>query len=308
MKTLLLFTGLLFFCFTASAQKQEVTYQYYDNYNDSLKVFQFGYKTIISKIFSKEGKLLQETQRGGDNEAKYSEINYEYDTKGRMIIKEWSGVGFISRNNAVNFKNKNEWTYNEIDSVLTDSFSKYSFSLRKYNIEFARKNDYNSQNLLISTDYSGARNFGSNDFVQINNGKRIYTYDNKKQLIREEFFYPTSNDYSIYEYAYNQNGKRTQAVFSFYISFTNRLAKGYKKNFEYDVQGNLEAIIDYERDESVSPLFTPTTKQSFIYDNSKREISNSILQYLPQFNDFREFEKTTSAYDSERLLLKKKPT
>ena len=297
---------MLFISLCILAQQEEITYLYFDNYNDSLKSFQFQNKFITSKLRSKDGKLLQETERRGDNEAKYQEINYEYDTKSRLISKEWNTVGFVSRENAVNFKIKYEWTYNEVDSIVTYSFNRYSFSQNKYNKEFENRHEYNNQNLLIAVTYSGARNTALNDYEQIDYAKNVYYYGSKKQLIREEYFDLYYSKKSVREYTYNQSEKRTQMIFSSYNSGTNTLTEINRKNFEYDSQGNLIAALSSYIDLTLSPTLIPLTKETYKYDNFKREISTSTFQYQRQRNSFQEIDKTTSTYNEEGLLSKKR--
>ncbi len=302
MKTFLLVTAILFCCFKVLGQKQEVTYLYYDSYIDSLKNFKLQNKFITSKLFSKDGKILQEIERKSTSEAKYREINYEYDPKGRITSKEWKSAVYISRTIAFNSRIKYEWTYNENDSILTYSFSKYSFSLQKFMIEYVHSNEYNNQNQLIRTTYSGAKDFASDNFEQVDYAQHLYFYDTKKQMTRSEYLDFSNNNKSIYEYLYDQDGKQIQSTYAYFRSDINTLTVDNQKSFTYDADGNLITILNSYLNLSVSPALIPYSKQTFIYDSQKREISTSIFQYLPQRNIFQAYDKTTSTYNDKGML------
>jgi hypothetical protein len=306
MKTILIIVGLLFHYVSASAQKQELTYINYDRYNDSLETWKFQTKSISSKSYAYDGKLLKESQGNGINGAKGQESNCEYDSKGRKIKKERKFIGYGGDKTEFNFKVSEEWTYNNSDSISDYSFSRYDFSLNRYTQEFGARYEYNSQNLRSTAIYSSSKNPQMDEFEQIDYAKVQYSYNDKKQLIREEYLDLYTQNQSKTEYVYNQNGYKTQEIYSYYVSNLNLLTESGKKKYEYDAQGNITSILISGRDINISSLFVPSTKQTFAYDKDKREVLNIVFYFQPQLNLFKEVESTKSDHNENGLLVMKK--
>jgi Secretion system C-terminal sorting domain len=304
----IIFTLLLLvvsFC-DVLAQRQEVTYQYND-YLDTLNVWQNQKNPFKnSRSFDTKGLLVKDIF-GSSNygvPTKYSEVLYNYNTKGQKIKRELYSRNIESP--SVNWfinKETEEWTFNEFDSVATYNFSRFDYDRNINVLQGKDRFEYDTQKRLSSFVYS---QIGEVNKEQVDIYRVKYQYDSKNRIIEMNFESTSSNYKYKNEYVYDANGNKIQQSTTYFISSKNIWLKTDRIDNEFDAKNNLIATTSFYIDNNISQdSLIKNIRQEFQYDDKNREVFKRSLLYKQKYKPFLVTDKTKTEYNKDGFLAKK---
>jgi len=252
-------------------------YQVYDNHGRPLNVFVPGDGRSESSTFDSQGRLLTTSSPEGN-------IRYGYDVLGRMILKQWSGSGYVVQPGA-EYENEAEYRYDSLGRLASVKQVRRSGMLLQSPEE--TKYRYGASGNLRQTEY---QNGVFHDFV----------YDSLGRLDLLEHWHDANDNgrrdsgelRAQFDYTVRSDGKRTGSTekiwsesgslvsdqtFSWDYDSVDRLIKeeatgiaggDYELDWVYDLVGNRLSQSKALKDASGAVVATEST--TYTYDANDR--------------------------------------
>jgi hypothetical protein len=183
-----------------------------------------------------------------------------------------------------------------LSKVMVENQSKYEYIYNDSNMVSQEKstfdfkaNHYNTDGLLVRTDYFGDDNIFSSDaqvsataansttLVTLESGKKtgtiMYEYNNNSQLIKTAYSQPSSQNSEISEFTYNDNNRISRQTM-----YYDNTASGYI-NYTYDGKGNLTSEMLYNLLSDGNPELITTI--NYVYDSEQNPYKNISRLMIP---------------------------